>query len=125
MKWKNSLSCICLVALLCVSLAAHAETTPFDERSGVGKSCIVVSSAMASVPYFTSKMLYCLGGNLVAGSINLFSLGFAQDTATEVGTQAINGDWYVHPRVLTRERPLVFVGRIEPVEIPALTMQQN
>ncbi len=125
MKWRKSLPWICLVALLCASFSAHAETTAFDERSGAGKSYLVVSSAVASVPYFTSKMLYCVGGNLVAGSINLFSLGYAQDTATEVGTQAINGDWYVHPRVLTRERPLVFVGRIEPVEIPALTMHQN
>ena len=125
MQWKKSLPCICLVAFVCVSFSARAEPTPFDERSATGKSCIVASSAVASVPYFTSKMLYCLGGSLVAGSINLFSLGFAQDTATEVGTQAINGDWYVHPRVLTRERPLVFVGRTEPVEIPTLTMQQN
>ena len=61
----------------------------------------------------------------MAGSINLFSLGFAQDTATEVGTQAINGDWIVHPRVLTREQPLVFVGVTEPVEMPTLTMNQN
>jgi hypothetical protein len=125
MKWRKILPCICLVALLFVSFSVNAETTPFDERSGVGKSCIVASSAVASVPYFTSKMLYCLGGNLVAGGINLFSLGFAQDTATEVGTQAINGDWYVHPRVLTREQPLVFVGKTEPVEIPTLTMHQN
>lgn len=125
MKGRKSLPCICLVAFLLVSFSVHAETTPFDERSGVGKSYIVVSSAVASVPYFTSKMLYCLGGNLVAGGINLFSLGFAQDTATEVGTQAINGDWIVHPRVLTREQSLVFVGRTEPVEIPTLTMNQN
>ena len=125
MKWRKFLPCFYLVAFLLVSFSAHAETTPFDERSGVGKSCIVVSSAVASVPYFTSKMLYCLGGSLVAGSINLFSLGFAQDTATEVGTQAINGDWIVHPRVLTREQPLVFVGVTEPVEMPTLTMNQN
>ena len=125
MKWRKFLPCICLVAFLLVSLSANAETIPFDERSGAGKSYLVASSAVVSVPYFASKMLYCLGGNLVAGSINLFSLGFAQDTATEVGTQAINGDWYVHPRVLTREQPLVFVGRSEPVEIPTLTMHQN
>lgn len=125
MKWRKFLPCICLVAFLLVSLSAHAETTPFDERSGAGKSYLVASSAVVSVPYFASKMLYCLGGNLVAGSINLFSLGFAQDTATEVGTQAINGDWFVHPRVLTKEQPLVFVGRTEPVEIPTLTMHQN
>lgn len=125
MKWRKFLPCFYLVAFLLVSFSAHAETRPFDERSGVGKSYIVVSSAVVSVPYFTSKMLYCLGGSLVAGSINLFSLGFAQDTATEVGTQAINGDWIVHPRVLTREQPLVFVGGTEPVEIPTLTMNQN
>jgi hypothetical protein len=125
MKLRLPLSFICLVTLLLVTFSAHAETKPFDDRSGFSKGCVVASSAVATVPYFTSKMLYCLGGNLVAGSMNLFSLGFAQDTATEVGTQAINGDWYIHPRVLTKERPLEFVGRVEPVEPPTLTMHQD
>ena len=125
MRWKKPLSCICLVTLLLVAFSVHAETKPFDDRSGVSKGCVVFSSAVATVPYFASKMLYCLGGNLVAGSMNLLSLGYAQDTATEVGAQAINGDWYVHPRVLTRERPLVFVGKVEPVEPPTLSMHQE
>ena len=125
MKLRVSLSCACLVTLLLVTLSAHADTKPFDDRSGFSKGCVVVSSAVATVPYFTSKMLYCLGGNLVAGGMNVLTLGFYQDTATEVGTQAINGDWYVHPRVLTRERTLEFVGRTPVVEIPTLTMHQK
>ena len=125
MKLRLPLSFICLVTLLLVTFSAHADTKPFDDRSGFSKGCVVVSSAVATVPYFTSKMLYCLGGNLVAGGMNVLTLGFAQDTATEVGTQAINGDWYVHPLVLTRERPLEFVGRTPTVEIPTLTMHQE
>ena len=122
MNLNKSLFCIGLVTLVLVSFSAYAETKPFDDRSGVSKGCIVVSSAVVSVPYFAGKMIYCLGGNLVAGGMNLLSLGYAQDTATEVGNQAINGDWIVPPRVLTRERTLEFVGRVEPVEIPVLTM---
>lgn len=125
MKLRKPLSCICLVSLLLVTFSAHAETKPFDDRSGFSKGCTVVSSAVATVPYFTAKMLYCVGGNLVAGSMNVLTLGFAQDTATEVGTQAINGDWYVHPKVLTREQSLEFVGRTPTVEIPTLTMHQE
>ena len=125
MKLRKSLSCICMVTLLLVAFSAHAETKPFDDRSGFSKGCTVVSSAVATVPYFAAKMLYCVGGNLVAGGMNVLTLGFAQDTATEVGTQAINGDWYVHPRVLTREQSLEFVGRTPTVEIPTLTMHQE
>ena len=62
-------------------------------------------------------MVYALGGSLVAGSINLFSLGFAQETATRVGTQAVNGDWIVYPTVLTGERSLQFIGTDEPDKV--------
>ena len=70
-------------------------------------------------------MVYALSGSLVAGSINLFSLGFAKETATKVGTQAVNGDWIVYPAVLTRERSLEFIGTDEPVASPAVTMIQG
>jgi hypothetical protein len=114
-----------MVTLLLVAFSVHAETKPFDDRSGFSKGCTVASSAVATVPYFAAKMLYCVGGNLVAGGMNVLTLGFAQDTATEVGIQAINGDWYVHPKVLTREQSLEFVGRTPTVEIPTLTMHQE
>jgi hypothetical protein len=70
-------------------------------------------------------MIYALGGSLTAGGINLFSLGFAQETATKVGTQAVNGDWIVYPAILTRERSIQFIGTDEPVTSPTVTMLQE
>ena len=42
-----------------------------------------------------------------------------------VSFRDLNGDWFVHPRVLTKERPLEFVGRTPSVESPTLTMHQE
>ena len=106
-------------------LAGHpvcAETKTFEEHSVPSQCCLVTSSVLASAFYFPAKLVYGLAGSLVAGGINLFSLGYAQDTATRVGTEAINGDWIVHPRVLTRERCLEFAGSDQPITAPTLSM---
>ena len=70
-------------------------------------------------------MIYALSGSLVAGGINLFTLGYGQETATRIGTQAVNGDWIVYPTIFTRERSLQFIGTDEPVTAPAVTMVQE
>lgn len=85
----------------------------------------MVTSALVSAPYFVSKMIYALNGSVVAGGITLLSLGLAQDAATTVGCQAVNGDWIIHPDVFTKERNLEFVGRDEPAEGLSLTMEEK
>ena len=110
---------------LIVFLPLQGKTKTFEELSLPAKSGLVVSSAFVSTPYFVSKMIYATCGSLVAGGINVFGLGFAQDTATTVGCQAVNGDWIVYPTVLTKERNLEFIGKDESVEGSTLTMNQD
>ena len=104
MKCNKLLLYSLTVTVLLLLSFGQSGAKSFEEHSPATQGGLIVSSAVASVPYFVSKMIYALGGSLVAGGINLFSLGFAQETATTVGTQAVNGDWIVYPTVLTRER---------------------
>ena len=125
MAWKKIFLFIFLGTLLGIALPNQGDAKTFEECSLPAKGGLVLSSTVASAPYFVSKMIYALGGSLAAGGINLFSLGFAQETATQVGTQAVNGDWIVYPTVLTRERSLEFIGTDEPVTSPSVTMVQE
>ena len=125
MEWKKVLLYILLGTVLIVSFPVQGEAKSFEEHSPATQGGLIVSSTVASVPYFVSKLAYALGGSLAAGGINLFSLGFAQETATQVGTQAVNGDWIVYPTVLTRERSLEFIGTDKPVTSPSVTMVQE
>ena len=125
MEWKKTFLYILLVTTLAIFLPIQAEAKTFKERPLPAKSCLVVSSVVVSVPYFVSKMIYAMNGSIVAGGINLFSLGCAQDVATRVGSQAVNGDWIVQPTVFTKERDLEFIGRDETVKGLSLIMDQK
>jgi len=125
MEWRKAFSYLLVGTVLIVLLPMQGEARTFEERPLPTKSCLVVSSAFVSVPYFVSKMIYAVSGSIVAGGINIFSLGFAQDTATTVGAKAVNGDWIVFPTVLTKERDLEFVGKDESVEGSTLTINKD
>jgi len=125
MKSKKLLVYSLSVTVLLLLSSGQGGAKSFEEHSKATQGGLIVSSAVASAPYFVSKMIYALGGSLTAGGINLFSLGFAQETATKVGTQAVNGDWIVYPAILTRERSLQFIGTDEPVTYPTVTMLQE
>jgi hypothetical protein len=125
MEGKKVFLYILLVATLIISLPPQGEAEEFEEWSLPAKGAMVVPCAFLSVPYFAAKMLYAINGSIVAGSINLFSLGLAQDAATTVGCQAVNGDYIIHPEVFIGERNVEFVGRDEPVKGLSLTMEQK
>ena len=125
MGWKRAFLYIFLVAVFIISLPMQGGAKTFEECSLPVKGGLVVTSAVISPPYFVSKMIYALNGSVVAASINLLSLGFAQDAATTVGCQAVNGDWIIHPEVLVRERNPEFVGKDEPAKGLSLTMEEK
>jgi len=125
MQCDKLVSCSLFVVLLLFLSPYVVGAEPFEDHSPAAQAGLVVSASAVSVPYFVAKTAYALSGSLVAGGINLFSLGFAQDTATRVGTQAVNGDWIVHPTVFTGERSLQFTGSDAPVRPPAVTMVQG
>jgi len=125
MEWKKAFLYILLVTTLVIFLPLQGEAKRFEQHSLPVKGGLVVTSALVSAPYFVSKMIYALNGSVVAGGITLLSLGLAQDAATTVGCQAVNGDWIIHPDVFTKERNLEFVGRDEPAEGLSLTMEEK
>ena len=122
MKKVKMVAAVLAVSWILFSCPVQAETKTFEERSPMSQCCLATTSAIISVPYFVAKMAYALTGSLVAGYLNISTLGYAQDYGTTIGTQAVNGDWIVSPRVLTGERCLEFVGRDEPVVGPTLSM---
>ena len=122
MEWRKALWYIMVGMLLINFFPVQVGAETFEDYSFPAKSYTVVASTCVSPPYIVSKMIYALGGSIVAGSIALLSLGFALDTATTVGSQAINGDWIVYPTVFTGDRDIEFVGREERVEGIVLTM---
>ncbi|MEE8382481.1 MAG: hypothetical protein V3R78_11475 [Thermodesulfobacteriota bacterium] len=123
MEWKRAFLYIFLATVLITSLPMQGGAKTFEEWSLPAKGAIVVPCTFLSVPYFVSKMIYAINGSVVAASINLFSLGFAQDAATTVGCQAVNGDYIIHPEVFIGERNVEFVGRDEPVKGLSLAME--
>ncbi len=125
MKALHMVGVILAVSLIFFSCPVQAETKTFEERSPMAKCCLGTTSAIVSVPYFVSKLAYALTGSLVAGYLNIASVGYAQDYGTTIGTQAVNGDWIVPPEVLAGERCLEFVGRDEPVVGPNLSMNMQ
>ena len=125
MEWRKALLYLLIGIVPIVFFPLQGEAKTFEERSLPAKSGLVVSSVFVSTPYFVSKMIYATCGSIVAGGINVFSLGFAQDTATSVGCKAVNGDWIVYPTVLTKERDLEFIGKDESAEVSTLTMNQE
>jgi len=125
MRWEKIGMGIFLVVVLSFSGATLSEAKTFGECPLPVQGCLVVSSALVSAPYFVSKMIYAVNGSIVAGGITILSLGFAQNVATTVGCQAVNGDWIVHPEVFTGGRGVEFVGKDEPVKGPSLTMKQK
>lgn len=125
MEWRKTFLCILLGIFLISFLPVQIGAKTFEESSLPVKSGLVTSSAFVSPPYFVCKMIYALSGSIVAGAITVLSLGFAQDAATTVGTQAVNGDWIIYPTVFTGERKVEFVGREVSVEGLVLTMDQE
>ena len=60
MNRKKQLLYISLATLLFVCTSVHADAVSFNERSWQEKSGIVACSAVASIPYFASKMIYTI-----------------------------------------------------------------
>ena len=125
MEWRKTLLCILLGIFLISFLPVQVGAETFEDYSVSAKSYMLVASTCVSPVYSVCKMTYALSGSVVAGAITVLSLGFALDTATTVGTQAVNGDWIIYPTVFTGDRDVEFIGREESVEGLVLTMDQE
>ena len=99
-----------VVACLAISLApasALAESSAGSMANGLG---IGAASAISSLVYGPTKILYATGGLLVGGLGWIFSGGDGE-VAKMIMTPAVYGDYVVSPEVLRGERSLEFYGR--------------
>jgi hypothetical protein len=66
-------------------------------------------SAVASLVYGPAKVLYAIGGSIIAGCAYLFSGGDGA-VASPIIDAAMRGDYVISPDMLRGERELHFIG---------------
>ena len=94
-----------LLVVAWVGSAAPARAESAGQELGMGVSVVVVN-----VFYMPAKLLYALGGSLVAGGAWLFS-GGDNDVARPIVDASVRGDYVIEPAHLRREKEIEFVGR--------------
>ena len=90
-------------SLVIAPLPAAAEGPVANLAYGAG-------SALASLVYGPAKILYALGGGVVAGFAYLFSGGDGA-VAEPIIDAAMRGDYVISPEQLTGDRDIHFIGR--------------
>ena len=83
-----------------------AEVSDAANEGGLG-----VAAALASLVYGPLKVVYSLGGTVVAGCAWVFSAGDSQ-VATTVLTRAVRGTYVITPAALRGEDEIEFIGRM-------------
>jgi hypothetical protein len=103
---------VALVALLAAAPAQAAEERLTAEESkematgaGVG-----AAAGLSSVVYAPAKVVYALGGSVVAGLAYVLS-GGDEEVAKPILDASVRGDYVVTPDHIQGKRPLDFVGR--------------
>ena len=108
-KGRGALCVLLLAAaLVCAPLqAAFAENEAFGtaKEGGLG-----MSAALASLVYGPSKIVYAVGGTVIAGFAWMFSGGDSEVAGT-VLTRAVRGTYVISPDTLTGGQEIEFVGR--------------
>ncbi|MDE0885167.1 MAG: hypothetical protein OSB70_06505 [Myxococcota bacterium] len=85
--------------------ADAAEVSEAANEGGIG-----VAAALTSLVYGPVKVVYALGGSVVAGCAWIFSAGDSE-VATTVLTRAVRGTYVVTPGALRGETEIEFIGR--------------
>jgi hypothetical protein len=96
---------VCVLALLMSPGAALAESGGTAKEGGLG-----AAAAISSLVYGPTKILYALGGTLIAGMSWCFS-GGDSEVASTVLTRAVRGTYVITPDTLMGRDSIEFVGR--------------
>lgn len=101
-----------LCAWICAALVLGApvtgsaqEVTDAANEGGLG-----VAAALASLVYGPLKIVYSLGGTVVAGFAYVFSAGDSE-VANTVLVRAVRGTYVITPAALRGEEEIEFIGR--------------
>ena len=97
---------MCVVLLLVAPVTGSAEeVSDAANEGGLG-----VSAALASLVYGPLKIVYSLGGTVVAGFAYVFSAGDSE-VANTVLVRAVRGTYVITPAALRGEEEIEFIGR--------------
>jgi hypothetical protein len=99
-------------AVLCIGLVP--ATASAQQRSAAETGGLGAAAALCSLPYGPTKVVYALGGTIVAGFAWALS-GGDNDVMRAVLNPAVRGDYVVTPAHLRGQETLEFIGR-EPEE---------
>jgi len=102
---RGLLAAVLAAGILAAPGARAAEVSEAANEGGLG-----VAAALASVVYGPTKIVYSLGGAVVAGFAWIFSAGDSE-VATTVLTRAVRGTYVITPAALRGETEIEFIGR--------------
>jgi hypothetical protein len=94
---------VLIVALFASPAAAQSESSGAEGAWGAG-------AALVSLVYAPTKLVYAIGGSLVAGLAWVCS-GGDRATMQPILDASLRGDYVVTPAQLRGELPIEFVGR--------------
>lgn len=103
--WIRSGVAAAVFAAALAGVPARASAESLAQEAGLG-----ILTATVNVVYGPAKVVYALGGSLVAGAAWLFS-GGDSDVSHPITTAALRGDYVVTLEHLRRQRSLEFIGR--------------
>jgi hypothetical protein len=98
------------VALMVGVLALALQSSPARAEDGVNEAGTGVASALASLIYGPTKIVYSLLGT-VFGGVAWGLSGGDTEVLTAVVSPAIRGDYVITPSHIRGERSIEFVGR--------------
>ena len=112
--WQRGASVLGVLVLLAAAPARAGSDASDADGGREGEAGLGVAAGLISLVYAPAKVVYAVGGGVVAGLAYVLSAG-NQDVTDPILTPALRGDYVVTPAHLRGERPLEFIGR-EPEE---------
>ena len=99
-------ACVLVAAMLVAAPSAWAnKQTGAATEGGLG-----IAAAVSSLVYGPTKIVYAVGGTVIAGFAWVFSGGDTK-VATIVLTRSVRGTYVITPRTLLGKEEIEFVGR--------------
>jgi hypothetical protein len=101
------------IACVIVFISGKVFAKTYEDCNTMTKTGLYVASSLLTIPYFGVKAGYAILGTLAAGTINGVTGKRAEPYAETLAIKSTGGDWYITPRILLREKKLIFYGAVD------------